>query len=131
MKGRSEITRRLRSQSTEAERRMWWRLRNRQLDGLKFKRQVPIDRYVVDFVCDEAKLILEIDGSQHHERVADRKRTAALEAMEYLVLRFWNNEVLANTDGVLEFIIATVHSQTLEPPHPARSAPTSPQRGEV
>jgi very-short-patch-repair endonuclease len=110
---------------------MWSRLRDRRFLGLKFKRQVPIDRFVVDFVCADANLIVEVDGGQHAERLAaDAERTRVLESMGYLVLRFWNNDVLSNIDGVLE-LIATVQSETLDPPHPARlSAPTSPHRGE-
>jgi very-short-patch-repair endonuclease len=111
---------------------MWSRLRDRRFLGLKFKRQAHIDRFVVDFVCADAKLIIEVDGGQHGERVAaDSERTKALESMGYLVLRFWNNNVLSNVDGVLEFMASTVQLEALEPPHPARmSAPTSPQRGE-
>jgi very-short-patch-repair endonuclease len=111
---------------------MWSRLRDRRFLGLKFKRQVPIDRFVVDFVCADANLIVEVDGGQHAERLAaDAERTRVLESMGYLVLRFWNNDVLSNIDGVLELIASTVQSETLDPPHPARlSAPTSPHRGE-
>ena len=91
--------RRLRRDQTDAERKLWFRLRDRRLDGLKFRRQVPIDCYVVDFCCESARLIVELDGGQHAERSAeDAARTAALEARGYLVLRFWNNEVLQNMD---------------------------------
>jgi lysyl-tRNA synthetase class 2 len=80
---------------------MWSGLRDRQLLGLKFKRQVPIDHFVVDFVSADAKLILEIDGGQHGQRAeTDKHRTAVLEFLGYLVLRFWNNDVLTNIDGV-------------------------------
>jgi len=107
---------------------MWSRLRDRRLLGLKFKRQVPIDRFVVDFVSADAKLIVEIDGGQHGQRAeADKHPTTVLESLGYLVLRFWNNDVLTNIDGVLELIAFTVQPQALEPPHPARrGAPTSP-----
>lgn len=101
--------RRLRSDQTDAEKRLWSRLRNRQLFGIKFKRQVPMDRYVVDFVSAEAKLIVELDGSQHAGNRADEVRTRILESMGYFVLRFWNNEVLTNPDGVLETIARTVN----------------------
>jgi very-short-patch-repair endonuclease len=108
--------RRLRRDQTDAERKLWFRLRDRRLDGLKFRRQVPIDRYVVDFCCESARLIVELDGGQHAERSAeDAARTAALEARGYLVLRFWNNEVLQNMDGVLEVIASTARPV---PPHP-------------
>jgi lysyl-tRNA synthetase class 2 len=79
---------------------------------LKFKRQVPVDRFVVDFCCTEARLIVELDGGQHATRLAeDMDRTRILEAMGYLVLRFWNNDVLQNTDGVLEEILNTAKQQ--------------------
>src|SRR5262249_46776362 len=132
MESRTSLARHLRSRSTRAERKMWSRLRGRRLLGLKFKRQVPIDRFVVDFVSADAKLIVEIDGGQHGQRAeADKHRTAVLEFLDYLVLRFWNNDVLTNIDGVLELIAFTVQPQALEPPHPARrGAPTSPYRGE-
>ena len=111
---------------------MWSYLRGRRFLGLKFKRQAPIDRFVVDFICVDANLIIEIDGGQHAERAdADRERTKILESMGYLVLRFWNNDVLQNIDGVLESMISTLQPELLEPPHPAREgAPTSPHRGE-
>jgi len=111
---------------------MWSRLRDRRFLGLKFKRQAPIDRFVVDFLCIDAKLVVEIDGGQHAERADDdQERTNILESMGYLVLRFWNNDVLLNIDGVLDSLAATVQPERLEPPHPAREgAPTSPHRGE-
>jgi lysyl-tRNA synthetase class 2 len=111
---------------------MWSKLRDRRFLGLKFNRQVPIGRFVVDFVWLDAKLIVEIDGGQHAERlVADAARTRTFESMGYLVLRFWNNDVLSNIDGVLELMAFTIKPEVLEPPHPARlSAPTSPHRGE-
>jgi very-short-patch-repair endonuclease len=111
---------------------MWSRLRDRRFLGLKFKRQVPIDRFVFDFVCVDAKLIVEVDGGQHAERlVADSERTRVLESMGYLILRFWNNDVLSNIDGALELMAFTIQSEALDPPHPARlGAPTSPHRGE-
>jgi lysyl-tRNA synthetase class 2 len=94
---------------------MWFRLRDRRLRGLKFRRQVPIDRYVVDFCCEAARLIIELDGGQHAERSQqDAERTAVLEAQGYLVLRFWNNDVLRNMDGVIESIVETLNPS---PPH--------------
>src|SRR5665213_1778767 len=108
--------RRLRRDRTDAERALWFRLRDRRLDGLKFRRQAPIKSYVVDFCCETARLIVELDGGQHAERSAeDVKRTADLEAFGYLVLRFWNTDVLQNMDGVLETIVSTASQ---EPPHP-------------
>src|ERR1051326_527271 len=87
--GRGSTARRLRRNQTDAERILWLRLRDRRLNGLKFRRQVPIDRYVVDFFCADARLIIELDGGQH-ATADETNRTRVLEAMGYLVLRFWN-----------------------------------------
>jgi len=95
---------------------------NRRLEGLKFKRQVPIDRYIVDFCCSDARLIIELDGGQHATRtVEDANRTKILEAMGYLVLRFWNNDVTQNLDGVLEEVLSTLKQYRSETPHPGLS----------
>ena len=111
--------RRLRRHQTDAERILWFRLRGRRLAGWKFKRQVPIDGFIVDFVCADAKVIVELDGSQHAVRTRqDEERTKTLEAMGYLALRFWNNDVMSNPDGVLEEILNTLNQQSPEPPHP-------------
>ena len=119
MRGKTGIARRLRRDQTDAERVLWFRLRDRRLAGWKFRRQAPIDRYVVDFVCADARLIVELDGGQHTERAEqDAARTAILQSMGYLVLRFWDNDVLANTDGVVETILNALQQQAPEPPHP-------------
>ncbi|HEX6374361.1 MAG TPA: DUF559 domain-containing protein [Allosphingosinicella sp.] len=97
------IARRLRANQTEAEERLWGHLRARRLEGEKFVRQFQIDRYVADFACRTARLAIELDGGQHSAE-RDDARTAIIETYGYRVLRFWNNEVLANTDGVLETI---------------------------
>jgi len=95
----------LRKSQTDAENLLWRRLRREQLKGLRFRRQHPIGRYIVDFVCLEKRLILEIDGGQHDiERDKDEQRTNWLISEGYNVLRFWNNEVLTNLEGVLEEI---------------------------
>jgi very-short-patch-repair endonuclease len=92
----------LRRDRTEAEARLWRYLRNRQMEGAKFRFQVLVGPYVADFLCVEAKLIVELDGGQHGVQVEkDAARTKVLEAAGYRVLRFWNNDVLANTEGVL------------------------------
>jgi very-short-patch-repair endonuclease len=107
--GTTGFAKQLRRNQTDAERVLWFRLRNRRLQGLKFKRQAPIDRYIVDFCCFDARLIIELDGGQHATRaVEDMNRTRILEAMGYLVLRFWNNDVLQNLEGVLDEILATL-----------------------
>jgi very-short-patch-repair endonuclease len=100
-----DYARGLRRRETDAERRLWARLRDRRLLGAKFARQLPVGPYVVDFCCRERKLIVELDGGQHAVRApADAERTAFLEALGYRVLRFWNNDALANADGVLQRI---------------------------
>ena len=101
------LARRLRREQTEAERVLWARLRSRQLEGVKFRRQQPLGPYIVDFVSLERKLIVEVDGGHHageEARERDEQRSAWLREGGYRVLRFWNNEVLANKDGNLERI---------------------------
>ena len=99
----------MRANQTEAETRLWQRLRDRRLAGAKFRRQAPIGPYIADFISLEAKLIVEIDGGQHAENAAaDAARTAWLEDRGFRVLRFWNNDTLANTDGVVEEILAAL-----------------------
>src|SRR5437016_6155379 len=108
MTGSVEIAKRLRRHQTDAERVLWLRVRDRRLGGLKFRRQKPSNRYIVDFCCADARLIVELDGGQHVERTEqDIERTRVLESMGYLVLRFWNNDVIQNTDGVLQEILST------------------------
>lgn len=91
----------LRGRMTDAEIRLWHHLRNGNFFGFKFVRQHPIGPYVADFACREADLIVEVDGGQHATGTTDAARTRALEQQGYRVIRFWNNEVLSNTDGVL------------------------------
>jgi very-short-patch-repair endonuclease len=119
MANNTTAAKRLRRQQTDSERILWFCLRGRRLAGWKFKRQVPIDSFIVDFVCADAKLIVELDGGQHALRThQDEERTRALEAMGYLVLRSWNNDVMRNLDGVLEEILNTLNRHSPEPPHP-------------
>ena len=94
--------RRLRREGTDAERIVWRILRDRQL-GAKFRRQHPVGPYVVDFFCDEHRLVIEVDGGQHRPEV-DRRRTEYLEANGMRVMRFWNNEVIENLEGVATVI---------------------------
>ena len=97
------------SNQTDAEQRLWYRLRAHRFMDLKFKRQKPIGRYIVDFVCMEHRLIIELDGSQHAEQVAyDQQRDAWLRSQGYTVLRFWNNDVMQQLEGVLEQILLTL-----------------------
>ena len=108
----SPRARALRKSTTDAERKLWSVLRRLQIDGHRFRRQHPIGVYVVDFVCLAEKLVIEVDGGQHAENIqADDARTAWLESSGYRVLRFWNNDVLGNTDGVVEEIRAALRSQ--------------------
>ncbi len=100
--------RRLRLDATDAERRLWYRLRLRQIADAKFVRQERIGPYVVDFVCRERRLIIEVDGGQHATDPRDVVREQWLSDRGYRVLRFWNNDVLANTEGVLEVIAAAL-----------------------
>jgi very-short-patch-repair endonuclease len=94
--------RRLRREMTDAERRLWLQLRNRQLAGAKFRRQFPVAGFIVDFCCPERRLVIKVDGGQHAEqRAADGRRTALLARHGYRVLRFWDGEVLTNVEGVL------------------------------
>jgi very-short-patch-repair endonuclease len=118
-KASAPIARRLRRNQTDAEKKLRFRLRDRRLGGWKFRRQFPIDRFVVDFFCADAHLIIELDGGQHATRTeADASRTRNLEAMGYLVLRFWNNDVMQNIDGVLQILETTLEQHRSEPPHP-------------
>ena len=108
--------RRLRAGRTLAERRLWARLRARQLDGSRFRQQDVICGYVVDFACRRRRLIVEVDGGQHAERrKADAARTARLERRGYRVLRFWNHEVLENVEGVVERILAELRARAPPP----------------
>ena len=91
----------MRVNQTDAETALWNRIRNRQIDGHKFVRQEPILGYICDFVCREQRLIIEVDGGQHNESAADAIRDRHLAEEGYRVLRFWNNDVLGNTEGVL------------------------------
>ena len=110
MRGHKEksirIARQLRANQTDAETALWNRIRNRQIDGHKFVRQEPTAGYVCDFVCRERRLIVEVDGGQHSESAADVLRDKRLQEEGYRVLRFWNNDVLGNLEGVLTTIQA-------------------------
>ncbi|HEY7315940.1 MAG TPA: endonuclease domain-containing protein [Candidatus Binatia bacterium] len=109
-----ERARQLRRDQTDAEQRLWANLRDRQLSGAKFRRQHPIGPFVADFCCPQRKLVVELDGGQHAEDVAtDDKRSRFLEERGYRVLRFWNHDVLQNTEAVLDRI-----TEALSDPHP-------------
>lgn len=121
----------LRQNMTEAERRVWQILRSQRMRGHKFRRQVPIGRYIADFVCHEARLVLEIDGGQH-DRLSPREteRSAFLQSQGYRLLRFWNSEVLRNPDGVYETIAEALGRLTAEPTRHIPSPFMGESRGE-
>ncbi len=114
------IARKLRKNQTPQEQILWNILRNRQVLGYKFRRQYPIGNYVVDFVCKENKLIIEIDGGQHNTPegiLSDENRTKYLQSVGYKILRFWNNEIDNNIEGVYQKIIEHIEN-TKTDPHP-------------
>jgi very-short-patch-repair endonuclease len=108
---------------TDAERRLWARLRDHKLEGWGFRRGQPIPPYVADFACTDARLIVEVDGGQHAGSVSDRKRERDSIALGWRVLRLWNNDVLANTEGAPAAILAALG------PHPG-PPPAAPGEGD-
>jgi very-short-patch-repair endonuclease len=122
MSRKTKFARELRRNSTDAERLLWRHLRARRLAGHKFKRQCPVGKYIVDFVCWETKLIVELDGGQHADNALDIERDEYLAAEGFKVLRIWNPEVFNNTAGVLERIWAFILELSHEEPSPAASA---------
>jgi very-short-patch-repair endonuclease len=112
-------SRELRRNPTEAEVRLWRRLSARQVEGVRFNRQFPIGPFICDFVSRAEKLVVEVDGGQHASRgEADARRTAYLKAQGYRVLRFWNNDVLENTYGVVEALAGILRDRPS--PSPSR-----------
>ena len=105
----------MRSTHTEAEHRLWQILRAKRFAGFKFKRQLPIDHYIVDFACLSWRLIIEADGGQHAENVQDERRDAYLRAQGFRVVRFWNNEIFTNEDGVTERIFELLNAPSPQP----------------
>jgi very-short-patch-repair endonuclease len=115
--------RRLRRSTTDAEKKLWRQLRLLELDGSHFRRQIPIGPYIADFGCMAARLLLEVDGSQHAEdrkKVHDDVRTRWLEKEGYRVLRFWNNDITRNMDGVMEAIYAALYGSSSAEPVPLK-----------
>jgi len=129
LKGNSQrgktFARNLRKSETDAERKIWQQLRGHSLKGAKFRRQHPVGPYIVDFICINEKLIIELDGSQHQQHQDyDAERTAFLEQAGYRVLRFWDNDVLLRTESVMQAIFDAI----LVSPHP-NPLPTNVERG--
>jgi len=110
---------RLRRDSTDAEKRLWAAFRNRRFQNYKFRRQHPIGKYIVDFACIEYRLIIEADGGQHMDTLQDIERTKWLESKGWRVMRFWNNDILANTNGILDTILQSL--EQVETPSPSHS----------
>ena len=125
--------RHLRRSETDAEGLLWWELKNRQLNGHKFARQVPLGPYIADFVCRSAKLVVEVDGGQHADNGHDAKRTRWMNNRGYSVLRFWNHEVLNARHMVLSMIVEAVEGRMIEADFAAGFWPaaSSPPGGEV
>ena len=125
----TKAARSLRSRMTDAERKLWFVLKDRRFDTFKFRRQVPIGPYIADFLCFESRLVIEVDGGQHAESVRDGERDAWFARNAFRVVRYWNNDVLQNLAGVLTDLAAELNKT----PHPSsrlRSTPPSPARGE-
>jgi very-short-patch-repair endonuclease len=108
---KTQRARRLRRNSTDVEHRLWQRLRSRSILGFKFVRQEPIGPYIVDFACRERQLIVELDGGQHADSKRDVVRDRWLAEQGYRVLRFWNNDVMGNVEGVLETIAMVLNGE--------------------
>jgi len=104
-KSKTQLAKKLRKNQTEAERRLWYHLRSKQIGGYKFRRQQPIGPYIVDFVCFNRNLIIEVDGGQHStKKVNDLERDAWLQSRGYNVVRFWNTDVICSIEGVIAII---------------------------
>ena len=101
------VARKLRADPTEAQKRLWWHLRGRQL-GVQFTREFGIGNAIVDFACRRLRLAIELDGGQHSDSPTDEARTKLTETHGYRVIRFWNHDVLQNTDGVLQALVAEI-----------------------
>ena len=104
---------------TDAERKFWWRVRDRRLGGYKFKRQFLIGPYIADFACLERKLIVELDGGQHATQISyDNRRSDFLRAQGFHILRFWNTDVLSNLDDIVEIVLQALSAPLTLPSPP-------------
>ncbi|MEQ1710360.1 MAG: endonuclease domain-containing protein, partial [Hyphomicrobium sp.] len=131
--GRNELARQLRRNQTDAEKVLWSRLRDRQIGGWKFRRQVPFGTYVLDFYCADAKLVIEVDGGQHAEerKSHDEIRSAFLGSEGVCVVRYWNGDVLKNIDGVIEAIYLELGQRPAPSPGAKRAGLSPEGRGEI
>ena len=122
---KARIERGLRSRQTDAERKRWFAVRDRRLSGFKFVRPEAIGPFIVDFVCRDKRLVVEVDGGQHADSAEDAARDAFLAGEGYRVMRFWNNDVLSNRDGVLTVILEALLQESCVwlPLAPPASAP--------
>ena len=110
-----DLAKTMRTQPTDAEHRLWQHLRAKRLLGFKFRRQQPLGNYIADFVCFEPRTIVELDGGQHNGQSKDLVRDAWLTSQGFKVLRFWNNEVFENLEGVLERVLAQLQKPSPSP----------------
>jgi very-short-patch-repair endonuclease len=110
----------MRSESTEAEHRLWQLLRAHRFAGYKFRRQVPLDFYIADFVCFSERLVVELDGGQHAESTRDERRDSYLKAQSFRVIRVWNSDLFTDEDGVAELVLSALRTPPLPNPSPAR-----------
>jgi len=132
-KNLGNLAKNLRKKATDTEKVLWYHLSNRNLEGAKFRRSQQIGNYIVDFMCFEKKLIIELDGGQHNEiseKLKDEKRTLALKKKHYKVLRYWDNDVLQNIDGVLENIRQVLAQENHPHPPCTECRAPSPVKGE-
>ena len=125
----TQYSKQLRTDQTEAERALWHHIRGHRFLGLKFRRQKIIGPYIVDFICHERMLIIELDGGQHLDSSTDRERDAWLKSRGFTVLRFWNHDVLLKMDSVLEAIRLMLESDSVPSPQPWLRAPLRRERG--
>jgi len=129
LRSRISRARTLRANMTDAERKLWFALRDRRLREIKFRRQVPVGPYIADFLCYAARLVIEVDGGQHAESRQDERRDRWFAANSFRVLRFWNNEVLSNIEGIMSVIVDAVRAAGPHPDRATRGRP-SPEAGE-
>ena len=110
-----ERAKQMRHEATPAEHRLWQILRGKRLQGYRFKRQVPIDHYIADFVCLRQRLIVEVDGGQHSGNARDERRDAYLSSQDFRILRFWNDDIFNNEEGVLTRILTALADPSPQP----------------